>query len=316
MSAKFLEGVGGKLAEQWVATLFTPAFIFWMGGVLAYVTRYGWEPIAKVFPDAKLEALQIAVLAGISILIYISALIVQRFDVEILRGLEGYWYPGLRDLLRPLLNCMTQRQIDRYKQLNKRRKPLSQKQLRDPSSLSLQERAELVRYDRAIRQFPTEENDFLPTRLGNLLRAAERRPNDRYGLDAIICWPRLWLLLPDSAKKELQDARAQLNNGVRVFAWSLLFLVWSVWAWWVIPIAIVSTCFAYSWIWDSAELYGDLIESAFDLYRGSLYQSLRLPLPTTAQEEKVLGEQITEYLYRGSLSAELKFLPTQDKTHP
>ncbi|MGI0491483.1 hypothetical protein ACN4EG_06705 [Alkalinema pantanalense CENA528] len=314
MSAKFLEGLGGKLAEQWVATLFTPAFVFWLGGALAYVTRYGWEPISKLFPDAKLEALQIAVLAGISILIYISALIIQRFDVEILRGLEGYWYPGLRKLLRPLHDYMTQRQVDRWKKLKERRQPLSKSYRENPSSLSRQERAELVRCDRALRQFPTDETDFLPTRLGNLLRAAERRPYDRYGLDAIICWPRLWLLLPDSAKKELQDARAQINNGVRVFAWSLLFLVWGYWAWWAVPVAIVSAAFAYSWIWDSAELYGDLIESVFDLYRGSLYQALRIPLPATAAEEKAIGLQITEYLLRGT--GQLEFLPSQNTNHP
>ena len=41
MSAKFLEGFGGKLAEQWIANLFTPAFLFWTGGLLAYSHRYG-----------------------------------------------------------------------------------------------------------------------------------------------------------------------------------------------------------------------------------------------------------------------------------
>ena len=298
MSAKFLEGVGGKLAEQWVANLLTPAFVFWGGGLFAYIYRYSWEPIIKVFPDAKFEALQLAILAVIFILIYISALVVQRFDVEVLRGLEGYWYPGIRDLLRPLLNSMTQRQLDRRNKLLKRWQPLNQK-LKTQQPLSLQERAEFVRCDRALRQFPTQENDFLPTRLGNLLRSTERRPYDRYGLDAIICWPRLWLLLPDSAKKELQDARAQLNNGVRVFSWSLLFLIWTCWAWWAAPVAIGSALFAYCWILDTAEVYGDLIESVFDLYRGLLYQSIRWPQPEDPKQEQEMGQKLTEYLWRG-----------------
>jgi hypothetical protein len=147
----------------------------------------------------------------------------------------------------------------------------------------------------------------MPTRLGNILRAAERRPYERYGLDAIVCWPRLWLLLPETAKKELQEARTQLINGVRIFAWSLLFLIWTIWSWWAIPAAIGSALFAYCWILDTAIVYGDLIEAAFDLYRPLLYQSLRFPLPNNAAEEKAMGEQVTQYLWRGSLSEPIAF---------
>ncbi|MCY7407986.1 MAG: hypothetical protein LH631_11585 [Alkalinema sp. CAN_BIN05] len=296
MSAKFLEGVGGKLAEQWVANLLTPAFVFWSGGLLAYIYRHGWQPIANLFPDSKLEALQIGIIAGIFILIYLSALIVQRFDTEILRGLEGYWYPGLRQL--PLVTYL------RNCQIKKRDRLLTQWQILDEKLeaklLIATDRAEYIRIDRALRQYPTDKTDFLPTHLGNILRAAERRPYDRYGLDAIVCWPRLWLLLPETARKDIQEARLTLNNGVRFFAWSILFLVWSIWSVWVIPLALLSAIFAYCWILDSAMLYGELIESVFDLYRPNLYQSLRFPLPTNPAEERAIGLQITEYLFRGS----------------
>lgn len=309
MSAKFLEGFGNKLAEQWIANLFAPAFVFWIGGILAYIYRYGWQSIAQWFPDAKFEPLQVGILAIALILILISAFVVQRFDTEVLRGLEGYWYPGIRDLGRPILDRMTQSQINRRKNLLKRWKQLHQKY--DHQQLSALDRANYVRLDRALRQFPNLDDDFMPTRLGNILRAAERRPYDRYGLDAIICWSRLWLLMPDSARKELQDARTELNNGVRIWSWSILFLVWTIWTWWAIPCAIASAFFAYGWILDSAIVYGDLIESVFDLYRTSLYQSLRFPLPTHPAEEKAMGLQVTEYLFRGSQSDRLQFtLPT------
>jgi hypothetical protein len=64
-----------------------------------------------------------------------------------------------------------------------------------------------------------------------------------------------------------------------------------------------------SWTLDSATLYGDLIESAFDLYRFSLYQSLRFPLPKTIAEEEALGLKVTEYLYRGTYPPGLDFIP-------
>jgi hypothetical protein len=307
MSAKFLEGFGGKLAEQWIANLFTPAFIFWSGGLLAYIHRHGWEPIAKLFPDAKLEPLQVGILAIILILILISSVLVQRFDTEVLRGLEGYWYSIFRRLGKPILNYATQRQLKQRNDALTQWRSLYPKH--KAQQLSAQDRIEFVRCDRTLRQFPVLEADFLPFRLGNILRAAERRPFDRYGLDSIICWPRLWLLLPDSAKKDLLESRAELNNGVRLFSWSILFLIWSIWSWWAIPCGMISAFFAYSWILDSATLYGDLIESAFDLYRFSLYQSLRFPLPKTIAEEEALGLKITEYLYRGTYPPGLDFIP-------
>jgi hypothetical protein len=307
MSAKFLEGFGGKLAEQWIANLLTPAFIFWSGGLLCYIDRHGWQPIAQLFPDAKLEALQVGVLALALVVILVSALVMQRFDNEFLRGLEGYWYPWFRRLGRPLLQRMTQCQIAQRNKLWKNWRQLSP----NYESLSAEQRAEYGRIDRRLRQFPGPEHDFLPTRLGNILRAAERHPYYRYGLDTIICWPRIWLLLPDGAKKELIDARAELNNGVRLLAWSCLFLIWTIWSLWAIPIALLSISFAYSWILDSAVVYGDLIESVFDLYRTLLYKSLRFPLPENAAEEKTTGLELTQYLFRGYLSDQTKFLPPQ-----
>jgi hypothetical protein len=116
------------------------------------------------------------------------------------------------------------------------------------------------------------------------LRAAERRPRDHYGLDAIICWPRLWLLLPDSTKKELQAARDELNNSARLVLWSLLFLIWSIWAWWATPLGIFSALLAYRWSLEAAEVYASLIEATFDLYRALLYQALCWQMPDNPDE--------------------------------
>lgn len=95
MPAKLLEGVSGKLAEQWVATLLTPAFVFWAGGLLAYGDRHGFTPILQWLKPYS-EPIQLGIVAIALCTIAASAFVAQRFDNLVLRGLEGYWYPGLR----------------------------------------------------------------------------------------------------------------------------------------------------------------------------------------------------------------------------
>ena len=54
----------------------------------------------------------------------------------------------------------------------------------------------------------------MPTRLGNILRAAESYPHDRYGADAVLTWPRLFPLLPDRLTASLTAARAEIEQVV------------------------------------------------------------------------------------------------------
>lgn len=162
------------------------------------------------------------------------------------------------------------------------------------------EQETLARIRLALHNLPAN-TDLMPTLLGNILRTAERRPLEKYGLDAIICWSRLWLLLPEAAKKDLQDARTDLNNAARLWLWSILFLVWAaLGAWWAIPLGILSALFAYyNWAIAAATTYGDLIEASFDLHRQLLYQALGWKKPDDPNEERRVGQQLTDYLWRG-----------------
>jgi hypothetical protein len=106
----------------------------------------------------------------------------------------------------------------------------------------------------------------MPTLLGNLLRAVEEYPGRRYGLDAVVCWPRLYLLLPEATQKEIGAVRERLNESTRLLAWSLLFLVWTIWQWWAL-LGLVVAWLAYRGMVIAAGVYGDLVRAAFDLHR-------------------------------------------------
>ncbi len=59
---------------------------------------------------------------------------------------------------------------------------------------------------------------------------------------------------------------------------------------------------AHRWILGSAETFGELVESTFDLYRRARYEAVRWPLPATPAEEQATGRALTEYLCWGSVA--------------
>jgi len=299
MLPKFLETLGGDLAKQWVAKILTPAFVFWFGGVLAWGTRYGWEPFEDVLTQTS-AALPIIQLISVLAIVVASATIVQRLELPVLRLLEGYWPRWMQ----PIKRWCVKRQKIRSDRAESRFQILASQKL---STLTPEELEEYVQLDWQLKQTPTQSKFLMPTRLGNILRAAERRSLEKYGLESVICFPRLWLLLPNEVKIEITEARAQLNTMVRVWIWSVLFVTWGIWAWWAILVGIGSAWLAHRWMLNAAAIYGDLVESAFDLYRTALYQSLRWPLPKSPSEEPQIGQALTAYLWRGFTESELIF---------
>jgi hypothetical protein len=292
-SAKFLEGFSGNLADEWIKTLFTPAFVFWLGGGLAALQRHGWD--AAVVEFQKLQE-PLPLVLGILVLLTVAAsgFVVQQFDFTVLRLLEGYW-PGW---LNPLTSWLVKGQRRRFKRIDQQLQTLNRQGL---ATLTPQEREAYIQADLDLGEFP-EVGRLLPTRLGNILRAAEDHCAAKYGLDAIICWPRLWLLLPEATKTELSQARQQLNGTVRIWVWGMLFLIWAplFGVWWPLPLGLGTAWLAHRWLIQAARVYGDLIEAAFDLYRLQLYQAVRWPLPSTPAEERALGQALTDYLWHGS----------------
>lgn len=369
MQTPLLKSLGGKLAERWVATLFTPAFAFWIGGTLL---SFNWQLLVRWFIKSS-DSEKLLVFIASLLLVSVTASIVERFDLAVLRFLEGYWpfwlrplaawkihchtrrfnsldwrirflnrkqrnedtpqaleyyhqncWPPylrpLRPLLKPLRHIQTQRQLHRRINNKNRLQTLNQKQTthltdRSPdewheyqtlqqnlqSGLTPQESQQLATLEQQLRRYRALTKAKMPTRLGNLLRATENRPQEKYGLNAVIVWPHLWLVLPENARTEVQTARADLNTAARVWLWSFLFLLWSPVSLWAIPIGLLlPPLIYYTWILSAAETYATLVEATFDLYRQNLYQALRWPLPQTPREEHAQGLQLTAYLWRGS----------------
>lgn len=297
MLDKFWEAAGEKLADRWASTS-VPAVIFWLGGLLCWISGPGGTGDLRKVADwaGKQSApVQLVILLTALLGVAASGVIVQRLAPVGLRLIEGYWPP----FAGRLAHWRTAVVAAKAGRLETRYQELAGPVLEAKSATAAQ-RAEYAAIDQRLRRFP-DSGDYLPTKTGNIMRAGERRPAEKYGLDAIVVWPRLWLLLPDGTRSELSQARSALDSAVAVLIWGVLFFGFTALAWWaaLVAIAVVLAMYLY-WIPDRASVFADLLESAFDIHRGLLYRSLRWPLPGNPLDERVSGGKITLYLMRGT----------------
>jgi hypothetical protein len=105
--------------------------------------------------------------------------------------------------------------------------------------------------------------------------------------------------MPETARTEVTAARAQLNEGAVLWLWSLLFAVWTIFSWWALAVVVIGMAVGYRLAVTAAVGYGHLVQSCFDLYRGSLYEALQRELPADADKEVEAGRRLTAYLERG-----------------
>jgi hypothetical protein len=294
--AAFWEAAGGRLADRW-ATVSIPALIFWLGGLAAYTYhRGGLHTLAnQTWLKGQSSAVQVTLILIALLAIAASGIVVERAAAPVLRLLGGYWPSWTLPLRRWLTYRLTRRAADdksAWQQVYAR--------IQDRTATT-DERAALARLERRLRRRPAHTGDFLPTPIGNILRAAERRPADKYGLDAVAVWPHLWLLLPEATRAELRRCRASLDTAVVTATWGILFCTFAPFTWLAIPIGLAVTVIAVIVVIPArAQVFGDMIEAAYDLHRTALYQQLRWPLPANPRQEHSAGVQLTSYLYRGS----------------
>jgi hypothetical protein len=304
MPDSFWSTLNGITLNRWFLPAIFPALTFWSGGIVVLVAHTGWSEVEKQYYRlSPLGLIGLAIIAA-SVLLLSMALIhiVQPF---VFRALLGQWPTWVR----PFSNALTNRVKTNRTRLNARFQVIQDQRRRGGlERLNWKERDELTDAVRTLRRIPLRDDNILPTHLGNVLAAANERPFNKYGLDVGVCWPRLWIVLPHDVQSDLNDARSLVEFSVRIWCWSILFVIWGAYIWWMGLIALVCTLIVYyAWLPKVIETYGDLMESTFDMYRLRLLEYLRWPLPKNPAEEHAIGEKITDYLSVGSEQTEPTF---------
>ncbi|MFI6908833.1 hypothetical protein ACIBKY_46755 [Nonomuraea sp. NPDC050394] len=147
-----------------------------------------------------------------------------------------------------------------------------------------------------LRYWAYPETEFLPTRLGNVIRAAEFYPIQRYGISLINVWPRLYKILPRAVADDVEDSRATMEFLLVLCLWLVGFavvsplLAWSFgtsppWALMVFATALLFAYWAYLSALPAAAEYGEHLRAAFEVHRFDLLRQLRLPLPPDERRE-------------------------------
>ncbi|EIV92688.1 hypothetical protein [Frankia sp. QA3] len=309
MLDEFWKAIGSKLADRWAA-LTTPALVFWLAGLAAWTHHHGGlHTLAPhtAWLDRQTPAVQVlAILTGL-LTVAASAVVVNQAAPSALRLLEGYW-PAWADPLRHRLAARAATRAAADQQAWQ----TAYAAVQPPAVPTSRQLAVYTRLERRRRRHPSPATPgyFLPTPIGNILRAAERRPTDKYGLDTVICWPRLWPALPDTLRTDLLAARTALDTATTTALWALLFTAFAPFTLLAIPTGLAVAALTVTWVIPArAQTFGELIETAYDQHRTTLYTQLRWPLPARPADEKAAGQQLTAYLWRGSDNAIPTFTP-------
>lgn len=271
-----------------------------------YVLALAWSGAPASSPSVGRGVMHARHVAGwqafmLAVAVVVVAVIAEPLQVTLVRLLEGYWGESRAGRLLAAPGIAFHRA---------RRNRLERAQRRSPGdpapSAVARDRAAREEAARKLRAYPPEPA-ILPTMLGNVLRSSEGRAGSRYGLDAIVVWPRFYPLLSDKVTAVLDDLRDQLDLAARfcmVFGIatviSVAFLASHGWWLTVAAVTLAGALLSYRAALAAATAYGQAAEAAFDLHRFDLLTALHLPLPGDLLGEVAANQELSRFLRQPS----------------
>ncbi|MFI6277285.1 hypothetical protein [Streptomyces sp. NPDC050988] len=215
-----------------------------------------------------------------------AMLLAQAVAVPVELACCGAW-PGWA---RPLARRLTERRSRRWSQAHERVRAVTPAEGEHRPS-----RDELVAARNAICLVPPG----CPTWTGDRLRAAEVRVRNEYGLDLSSCWPRLWLVVPDTVQEAVRTGRDGFSAAMLTGAWAVLYLALAP-LWWPAAAFAAVLCVVSWWrARTSATALADLAEAVVDVHAIDLAVALRVKTPHDRVTPDI-GHLITERLRKGT----------------
>lgn len=309
-------------AKRWFWTAFVPAGLFIAAIAGLYIDlQHNWETIGNDVKQLSTEQ-QLGLLFGTGVLAVAFALLLDAMGLSILRWFEGdiarFWLfrllfvVGYTYQVKIYLKTSEefQESYGEYETLKSKlgEKPLSKTEIAEYQRLQ----SKVQRLSEKLYHYPANEEKIMPTRLGNILHAAEEYPYENYGLDPSVTWLRLYPSISTEIHDGLEGSRASLDLSIRLVLLTVIFaliatpLEWgsngSLRAILILLTTLVIIIVLHNSAVQYAIRYGELIRTAYDLHRFDLYKALHLEYPSmSGEQEQKMGNQLNQILLLGSL---------------
>ncbi|MFI6522563.1 hypothetical protein ACIBF1_43920 [Spirillospora sp. NPDC050679] len=304
----FLSALGGKLAERWLSLLVLPGLLLLGacvagGGVLGH--RH-WNDVGRL--RARVDALAAEPAADDpgTILLVVSAVLLTAaalgLAAQALGSVLEAWWTG--DPADPAARRLAARRRERWRV---REDALAAaERLKGEFRLGLQPEGAVEPSEEDVARLRRERDRIAPmaprraTRGGDLMLAAAERVRRRYGLSLATAWPRLWLILPDPARSQVQAAQGAFGAAARLGGWGAGYALLGLWWWPGLLVAAAVWFTAWRRGRAAVETLAVLVEASVDLYGHELAARLRVDLPG-GPLGRGTGEQVSRLLGKPDL---------------
>ncbi|MEU4541497.1 hypothetical protein AB0G15_42375 [Streptosporangium sp. NPDC023825] len=288
----FFDELGKKLAERWLTLLVFPGLIYLVCLTIALVLQHDNAlcPETLLKEMDRLTAQPAAANARV-LLLAVVAILAAAGAAGLAAGalgwlLERAWNSKGRHRPARWLTAHRQRRWDNA-QTRVRRQTTLAARARPASGESPPDVAAAI----AARQSIGLLRPQRPTWIADRLHAADQRLYQAYDLDLTSAWPRLWLIIPDTARTELTTAHNAYSTAARLAGWAILYLPLAWWWWPALPITAVLTMTAWIRARTAIAVLADLVEATVDLFSRDL--AIQLGILTDGPMTRHAGLAVT-----------------------
>lgn len=304
-ATKLAESISGEISKKWSERLFSAAMLYWLLVTIAYLIHTGSSNRGELIDalEIALSKSPVPVLVAWTAALGIGGLLLvsgtqaaaERLQFQVLRWLEGYW-PKVLD---PVLVWGRRRKRQRIEAIDRRWKQLADHYQGHTEA----ERLEYTKLDRIRSRYPTNRREVMATDLGNVLKEVEGYPRERYGIVAVLFWPRLWLVVSKEIREEIARAQGRVNSGVRGVIFSAALFPWGVLQGWILVAALFGAIASYRHTVGEAIGFGDLAKAAFDIHYRSLLETMGWEPDklSTTDDPRAVGSAASYFVMRSKL---------------